>query len=546
MKRVTFTTFLQRLLCGGKSENRGVSRSQAGAGAVTAVGFLGACIAVVAFAVDSTRMTSDSAQLKHATDAAAMAVAQAYAKDPTTNVNEMAERYIKANLGMDSSQLGKDMEISVTPMTWEEYDGFRVTAVFKAKPVAMGGQTTPVEVSSAAVAVYNPLEIALVLPNTSAEDAGELAVLRRLSKEFASKLIEDRPDRWMALVPYSQTVNVYDRKNTNRIREWAESAALKPVELTSLFMRNSYGISNLASRRMPDLQKELLAVYRGLNIGDNYFWTKPPAASFKVHYRHDLPINAPQMPYIQWTGPNPDFGEATGTSDTRYIVADKGCPAAPLLPLTNDMNAIITRLGEMKSQFNVNYAIAMGWGAMALSPAFRGSGGWGDLEHPLDFSSKTNTNIKAIVMLANTMGNWFDSDAYNFYVGQSSASESSSQSGSTDPDDTSTGDPTDEGNTEAKVYGPVAKRFKSLCQSFRQKDILFYFIGVRPGDPEDYGRAIFGKHGYPGLLYCESSSGDVGFVNADSFASGEGYIRERLEKIAASLENKSSFARLVE
>lgn len=513
--------FLNRLARGGSDR----AFAQRGASAITVVLILAGCLAVVAFVTSGTRMTSDAAQLKHATDAAATAVALAYSRDKSVDVQEMAERYVNANLGMDAAQLGRELEVSVEPISKGDYDGFRVTATFVAEASMLMAESQKVSVASAAVAVYSPLEIALVLPNTSSETEAELAVLRRLAKEFAESMIEDKPDRWLALVPYSQTVNVYDSNFPNRIRQWAASGALNPVELTSLFRDNGYSISSLASRNMPDLQMQLLAVYRGLYEGENYFWTEPPAGAFKIHYRADLPINAPSMPYIHWVGPNPTFGQATGVNDTRYIVADKGCPAAALLPLTNDMNAIEARLNKMQSQFNVNYAIAMGWAGMALSPAFRGSTGWGDLEHPRDFSDDDNTNLKAIVMLANTTGNWFDTDAYNSYVGES----------------------TDDGSGNNQQYSTVVRRFQNLCRSFNDHDILFYFIGVRPGDPEDHGRYLFEQYAYEPLLVCGGGNKDnITFANSDSFAGGEGEIRKKLERIAASLESKSSFVRLVE
>lgn len=66
----------------------------------------------------------------------------------------------------------------------------------------------------------------------------------------------------------------------------------------------------------------------------------------------------------------------------------------------------------------INMNIAMGWGAMALSPGFRGIDGWGDLDHPRDFSEDGKSTVKAIVMLANLNGSLIDidMDANNFYL----------------------------------------------------------------------------------------------------------------------------------
>ncbi|WP_196772884.1 hypothetical protein [Pseudodesulfovibrio alkaliphilus] len=503
---------------------------------------LAGSIAVLAFVVDSTRLTSDSAQLKHATDAAATATALAYARDKSTNVQEMAEQYVQANLGFSRSQVEPQLEVTVAPYSKDSYDGFRVSATYTAEPSMLGGNDRAVTVSSAAVAIYCPIELAMVLPNTSSESPADLAALSRLTKTLAERLIEDKPDRWMALVPYSQTVNVYDRDYPDRVTQWAETGALKPVELTSLFMSNNYGITSLASRAMPDLRVKRLAVYRGVHPGENYYWTESPIAGFKIHYRHDLPVNANWMPYISWKGPNPFFGKATGVADTRYIVGDKGCPTAALLPLTNNMDDIDARLNQMESGFNINYAIAMGWGAMALSPAFRGSAGWGDAERPLDFSGEENTNIKAIVMLGKTEGDWFDTDAYNSYVGEDAESVNT-------PiviGDEIENDDDNEHDSGRDVYEAVRNRFLNLCGSFREHDIKFYFIGVRSGDPEDHGQHLFEQNAYPQLLTCTEDPDDISFVDNTSFVGAEGEIKSKLEAIASDLESQSSFVWLVE
>ena len=113
--------------------------------------------------------------------------------------------------------------------------------------------------------------------------------MRRLTREFASDVFGTRPDgrTWLALVPYSQSVNVYDAEDSNRILRWATPAALRPVELRSLFTR----YAGLNDRRIPDRRANLLCMYRGLARGQNYFWDQAPSGQFKIHYRHDLPQN---------------------------------------------------------------------------------------------------------------------------------------------------------------------------------------------------------------------------------------------------------------
>lgn len=489
-----------------------------------------------AYIIDTVQTTGDASQVKRATDAAALAVGrEALSKNNSdfgpAERQKLAWEYVSSNLGMNSelvSQLQSE-DVSVTEgRSNNARRTYTVTVSFASKPMLLDIEEQQQEIYSTAEVIYRPSEVALVLPNTSSETNSELAVLRRLGKNFASDFLADYPDRRLALVPYSQSVSVYDPdKWSERIRNWSLGRALKPTELSSLFRNNDYGIANLASRQMPDLRSKRMCLYRGLDLGENYLWEQAPANSFWIHYRHDLPINATWMPFIQWVGPNPDFGQATGVNDTRFIVGDKGCPTAPLLPLTDDLNAIGERLDMMESQFNVNYAIAMGWGAMALAPAFRGGDGWGDSEYPLDFNDNGSGNIKAIVMMANTIGDWFDTDAYNAYVGE--AIDGDGQLGT-------------DGAIEV-----AAERFRSLCESFRSRDVLFYFIGVRPGDPEDFGRTLFGKVAVPGLQVCAMNDGGyIKFANSSSFAGAEGQISDLLGGILEDIDKHSSSVRLIE
>lgn len=197
-------------------------------------------------------------------------------------------------------------------------------------------------------------------------------------------------------------------------------------------------------------------------------------------------------------------------------MADKGCPNTPLLPLTNEEDKIEARLNQMTSRFNVNYAIAMGWAAAALSPQMRGSDGWGDNELPLDFGSD-NTNYKAIIMLANTTGDWFDTDSYNFYR-----------------DANVTGTSTDF----------ARQRFVDLCRSIRSKNIHLYFIGVRPGDPAEFGRVLFDKIAGPGMLICTEGEGNMYFADASNFKDGESQIQNALEDIAKDIR-RNYYVRLI-
>lgn len=499
------------------------------------------------FALDAARLKSDAAQLKRATDAAALAVAQAAARDPDTDVQTLAERYVRSNLGTDAAQLSEDLLIQLSPVSNDEGKGYTVSARFAGTPFLTGASTQTVSVSSTAIARYLPLEVSLALPNTTSENTSNLAVLRRLGKHFAEKLVEEREKAWLAIVPYSGLVNVSptytnpatrtprgpSAEHRQRLLQWATSSALRPVELTSLFRT---GYSGLADARIPNRRANLLCLARGLSVGENYFWDEAPGGQFnRVYYRADLPVNgSPGADPISWIGPNPLLGQANGTNDTRWMVADKDCPSAPLLPLSKDLDKIGERLDQMTTRFNANYAIAMGWSAMALAPAFRGNLGWGlpdDL--PGDFKQDNSGSYKTIVMLINTTGQrWFDTDAYNFNPGDGNGQL---------------------GTEFARSL--VTSRFANLCDSFRKRKLRFFLIaigvdGVQNDDLNASGPIDAFSHfkslAGPGLSHCAEESSDITYLPGSDFNATEDEVKARLDKILEDIRQKSTFVQLIQ
>lgn len=492
------------------------------------LGFGGLLLAT-AYALDTTRLTSDASQLKRATDAAAMAVGQesiAGRDDFASTRGALAEGYVRSNLGMDK-QLHETLS-GVRVSEGKSTEGnrtFTVTAEFIDKAALTGYGDRPVSLYSTVEVVNRPTEISLVIPNTLSEDAAQLAALRRLVDDFTGYLMGDdnsqritqRNNLWFSLVPFSQSVNVYDAKDPNRIRRWVIPGGLAPIELRSMIVTT--GLSGLADRRFPDRRANLLCLSRGLPAGQNFRWDQPPSGQFQIYYRHDLPINgSPGAPPLIWVGSNPDAFPDT-TRDTRAIVADVGCPSAPVLPLTNDRKKIRERAEQFTTRFNTNYAIAMSWAGATLSPNMRGTNGWGDPKLPLAFNENgEGQNTKIIVMLANTVGNWFDTDSYNF------PRNSNIKQGSQDF---------------------ARQRFADLCRSFRERNLKFYFIGVRPGDPTDFSRTLFDEIALPGLSICATNGGALTFADASRFDEGEGQIKALLRRIADSIR-LNSYVKLVE
>lgn len=531
------------------------ARKQRGSIAPFMVLALGGALLATAYAIDTSRLVNSTSQVKRATDLAALAVGQerlAHGDKPLEDFKKLAYGYVVNNLGLDSTLAAQIDEERLNLSQVEDDEGrtrYTVAVTLQADSELLGSESRDIQVYSTVEVQPSALEVALTLPNTGSENQANLQALRRLAKRFADNLIEGRDDAWLALVPYSQTVNVspdYTNPQTRapmgpsaahlqRLSRWATPAALRPIELTSLFRS---GYRGLHDPRMPDRRANLLCLYRGLNQGENYFWTRPPESSFRIYYRHTLPENgSPGANPVSWVGPNPLFGQATGTNDTRWIVADSGCPSAPLLPLSNDIDKIEERLEQMSTRFNTNYAIAMGWSAMALAPAFRGSSGW-DLPDglPKDFKDDGGDSYKAIVMLINTTGQrWFDSDGYNGYTGE--GVDGAAQTGARD-------DPV------------ITRRFARLCDSFRERKLRFFLIVIGEDEIENNdlgaegttvdGASEFRRIAGPGLARCAENSGDITYLTGFDFVAMESALQSHLDRILADIRRQGSYVRLVE
>ncbi|MEI7237631.1 pilus assembly protein TadG-related protein [Pectobacterium brasiliense] len=498
-----------------------------------------ALLVTAAFIVDTSTATGDATQIKRATDAAALAVGhqatingEEYSQEET---NKLAYDYVKNNLGMNKA-LSEKLEVGDVAVTEgrnsETRKTYTVTVAFETKPSLLSLGARKQEVFSTAEVINRPTEIAFVMPVTGDMSEGDIRSLKSVSRSFVERMLSSadgkRDNLWLSLVPYSQSVSVYDAEDANRIRRWSAPSALNPPELRSLFA--SGVVSSLADRRFPDRRANLLCMYRGLGREENFFWDEPPVGQFQIYYRHDLPQNgSPGAPPISWRGPNPDlypWNNGSDAVDTRFIVADRGCPNAALMPLTNEESKLNQRIDQFSARFNVNYAIGMSWAGAALSPNMRGSDGWGDATLPLDFNLDGNGDgQKVIVMMANTVGDWFDTDSYNF-----NRNAFSGQTGS-DP---------------ARTF--AAQRFRDLCSSFRARNIKFYFVGIRPGDPEDFGRNLFDAEATPGLLICTEGEKRMSFIDGAGFgAEGvEDQLIRRLDRIAGQIETEGGYVRLVE
>ncbi|MCJ2058188.1 hypothetical protein MKL09_16695 [Methylobacterium sp. J-048] len=390
--------------------------------------------------------------------------------------------------------------------------------------------------------------------------------MTRIAQGFAESAMRDDGHVYMSVVPYSQNVNVYDAKRPNRPRNWARADALKPEELEDWNFFDETGIKDLASPDTPDALGKRFCPLRGLNLGENYFWDHAPAGHFYISYwvweKSAVPPGY-DFPWKDWfSKPRPtndDFGcdektrqeainlgqedckrsdeELDFFREIKTMIANKGCPATPVLPLQNRLEDITSELILLKKQHifykgltagNLNFGFALGWGAMTLAPAFRGSDGWGgDPQVPRDFDSGNGEHQKAIVMLMKTeMDSFFsDSDASTAVPGNISA-------------------------TTDHTPNDMPKRYKALCDSLRASGHrIRVFLLVAGGQSENLGLSntkSFDEGGRKGFQFCAEKPSDISSYNSDAFNDVEGAMTSRLGEIAGELKQRGSFVRLMQ
>jgi Flp pilus assembly protein TadG len=179
----------------------------AGAGGTVGVAFALCMIplcATLGVAVDYLRASNLRLELQSTVDAAVLA-AGAEGSDDAATVRNTIALYMDANLPAEAR--GALGAVSVT---------FRDPAIIRVEADAsspngllklIGIDKTPVAVASEAVRA-NPLEVALVLDNTGSMAGTREAALRKAVRELADTLMIDLADVKVAVVPFSQYVNV--------------------------------------------------------------------------------------------------------------------------------------------------------------------------------------------------------------------------------------------------------------------------------------------------------------------------------------------------
>ena len=160
--------------------------------------------AVLGLAIDYLCASNLRSTLQAAADAAVLA-AGAQGSDDDATLEATVARFMDANLTASAKAALGSVRVTFTKPATIRVEAQAVSKNSFLKLV--GIDVTPVAVTSEAV-MGNPLEVALVLDNTGSMAGSKEAALRKAGRELVDTVMVDQADVKVAVVPFSQYVNV--------------------------------------------------------------------------------------------------------------------------------------------------------------------------------------------------------------------------------------------------------------------------------------------------------------------------------------------------
>lgn len=359
-------------------------------------------------AVDLANISRYRAELQHATDSAALAIAREGTDVTDARATQLAELFMNVNLDPDYTDLVVQREgtsVSVRART--------------AAPMAFGGlfgyERFPVSAAASADTAYASYEIALVLDTTASMRGGKLSAMKEAVNgmvETMSTQVKDKDKLRFAVVPFSSFVNVGPQhgpafdKDGRQIpgtgAEWLDLEGESPVRQVEL----GTGVSRFQlfanlGRAWEGCVETRVPGAKGYDTGTAEADPWVPDSLYVPAFAIDEPdtggyansyIASPVDPLDasaaaarqKWA----KYGVATDGSGkpltagfsrvavdggpSGYLDYDRGpnfgCVTQPLLPLTNDYNGVRAKVGSLEARGTTNIMEGVAWGARVLTP----------------------------------------------------------------------------------------------------------------------------------------------------------------------------------
>jgi Flp pilus assembly protein TadG len=408
-------------------------------------------VGAVGLAVDGARAVMVRSRLASASDAAALAGGRVLgAGDAVAD----ARRYFWVNI--PQGYLGATIAEPVIQVSADN-ETLTVTADASVPTTfarVLGVRQLPLGAANKARRTTGGLEVALVLDTTGSMNGSRIAALRDAATSLVDILFtaSRTPDSlWIAVVPYVASVNL----GANR-GGWLTLDSPKNSDYGG---QGWYGC--LEARPAPNDQTD----------------ETPDRAPFKAYlWKSSSASKNVWPPITAYTG-----NDSTGPN--------LGCGSA-VLPLTNDQNAITTKIKSLNATFRsgtmANLGLQAGW--FTLSPKWRGLwGGATPAGLPLDYGK--DGVEKAIVLMTDGENNWNDVD----YTAYGTLSEKRLGT-----------------SNRATATGVVNDRMATLCTQLKATGIRVYTITLGLSPSETTTRTLYQNCASdPGSYFDSPSPADL-------------------------------------
>ncbi len=416
-------------------------------------------VASVGTAIDSGRGYLVKSHLSQALDAAALAGGRVVFQ-PTRD--DDIRMFFKANFPagyLDATVTGPSIQVD------ENGEEVALAATAQIPTTFMrilGIETMTVRSETVVRRSNRGMELVLVMDNTGSMSGAKINAMKAAARDLVNILYGQRetiPNFWVALVPYSATVNIGNSRTS-----W-----LTPDNPSSLYSAGGNWKGCVEARDQPyeEAQAEALPNVRKW---DRFYWASNKNKTYKNSKGQTFPSDNPWPSVIERT----DDNNARGPN--------LGCPPA-ITPLQPNKTVAINAINGMGAwnRGGTMGNLGLAWGWRVLSPAWRGMwGGATPATLPMDYH--TPLMDKVIVMLTDGVNEWYDYPGYAPGCDGISNCPSTNQGSGNIPADA---DYTAYGRLSEGRLGTTNKstatsrintRMTSLCAALKQTGVIIYTI----------------------------------------------------------------------
>lgn len=240
------------------------------------------------------------------------------------------------------------------------------------------------------------LEMVLAIDTTgSMVDNGKMASAQSAARLAVSTMLGSSTGgvTYMGLVPFNETVNVGNSATT---QGWLDTATT-PQPLFS----GSEWLGCLMERRF--------------GVGGTYQLDDTPPDDthrFKAYGASRASKNGNSWKTTEYVPKNDKYQEPSSNPNWRGK-PQAGCPASRAAFLSANSTDLITRVNGMQAEGSTMIASGLVWSWRMLSPAWRGTAGWGDAKLPQNATTGLN---KVVVLLSDGDNNAWASGTSNGYT----------------------------------------------------------------------------------------------------------------------------------